>query len=497
MATFKSTSRRGAPEAEARAPLSTSRRRSHSVSAVSRKAHSQFDDQSQIPSEFSNRRDNPLFWATSSSPPDGEQNERINRSAFCSNRQSSASNSRSAGNGNDSCDSFSGQRGRSATRGLSEKKGIGRSLSRARGRSVSRASCKGAYECGNDRDVVPSSIAHSRKEIRKSDKVTRRPNSVGRRVDVQSRAMNVRGQASECSEDDSACSMPISNLEDGISIGSLSEAEEKAINGAYNELHAFQRNNTASNIVSTPSNFVNTEAVELISEIRRKYAIKLEKSEERTRKLRADLAVEQHRGKELDRILKEIPPDPNIPFVSKSRRGRKASNEIKQMSKCLTEDAMAYFDECVSLSTFDSSDFSASEDPPLSAAGPTVLVAASSLGSYELPQKQLYGYDDSSIITDSCSFDPQSTRRYNFSFTDRKRGPEEEIGSCIKNFEKGTKKDVDFEATSSHYDAGEYHMRGQRESLLIDRVLYKGRIESGGLHLCSGAMGFLPSAPVM
>ncbi|GER30208.1 galactose oxidase/kelch repeat superfamily protein [Striga asiatica] len=482
MATFKSTSRRGAPEAEARAPPSTSRRRSHSVSAVSRKSHSQFDDKTQIPSEFSNRRDNPLFWATSSPPPDREENERINGSAFCSHRQSSASNSRSAGNGNDSCDSLSGQRGRSTTRGLSEKKGIGRSLSRARGRSVSRASFKGAYECGNDRDVVPSSIAQSRKEIRKSDKVIRRPNSVGSRVDVQSRAMNVRGQASECSEDDSACSMPISNLEDGISIGSLSEAEEKAINGAYNDLHGFERNNTASNIVSMPSNFVNAEAVELISEIRREYAIKLEKSEERTRKLRADLAVEQHRGKELDRILKEIPPDPNTPFVSKSRRGRRASNEIKQMSKCLTEDALAYFDECVSLSTFDSSDFSASEDPPLSA---------------DLPQKQLYGYDDSSIMTDSCSFDPQSTQRYNFSFTDRKHGPEEEMRSCIKNFEKGTKKDVDFEATSSHYDAGEYHMRGQRESLLIDRVLYKGRIESGGLHLCSGAIVFLPFAPVM
>lgn len=34
------------------------------------------------------------------------------------------------------------------------------------------------------------------------------------------------------------------------------------------------------------------------------------------------------------------------------------------MSKRLTEEAMSYFDECVSISTFDSSDFSAPEDPP-------------------------------------------------------------------------------------------------------------------------------------
>lgn len=38
------------------------------------------------------------------------------------------------------------QRGRTVTRNSSEKKGIGRSLSRIRGRSVSRAPYNGAYE---------------------------------------------------------------------------------------------------------------------------------------------------------------------------------------------------------------------------------------------------------------------------------------------------------------------------------------------------------------
>ena len=33
------------------------------------------------------------------------------------------------------------------------------------------------------------------------------------------------------------------------------------------------------------------------------------------------------------------------------------------MSKRLEEEAMAYFDECVSISTFDDSDFSSLEDP--------------------------------------------------------------------------------------------------------------------------------------
>lgn len=51
------------------------------------------------------------------------------------------------------------------------------------------------------------------------------------------------------------------------------------------------------------------------------------------------------------------------------------------MSNRLTEEAMAYFDECVSLSTFDSSDFSASEDPPYSLVGSSGPVGTSYLAN--------------------------------------------------------------------------------------------------------------------
>lgn len=66
------------------------------------------------------------------------------------------------------------------------------------------------------------------------------------------------------------------------------------------------------------------------------------------------------------------------------------------MSKCLTEEAMAYFDECVSLSTFDSSDFSASEDPAYSLVG-----TAGPLGSPSLVNgspSTLCCYDESSLV---------------------------------------------------------------------------------------------------
>lgn len=54
-----------------------------------------------------------------------------------------------------------------------------------------------------------------------------------------------------------------------------------------------------------------------------------------------------------------------------------ASIERRKMSKRLTEEAMSYFDECVSLSTFDSSDFSSPEDPPLNLVGFTTPVGKS------------------------------------------------------------------------------------------------------------------------
>lgn len=48
-------------------------------------------------------------------------------------------------------------------------------------------------------------------------------------------------------------------------------------------------------------------------------------SKERARQLRADLAVEEHRGLELSRILKEGLSETKTPSTKKSRPGRKVS----------------------------------------------------------------------------------------------------------------------------------------------------------------------------
>ncbi|XP_057812520.1 uncharacterized protein LOC131026622 isoform X2 [Salvia miltiorrhiza] len=525
-ASFKSTSRRGAAtEPKAPPPAAASRRRSHSVSAVSRKTHVPFDDNTPISSEFSNSRDNPLFWSRSSSPRDKEESGRIGEIATSSNKSSSKLNAKSAvnGNGNVGGNSSGEQRGRSVTRSLSHSNGIGRSLSRVRGRSVSTASRSGAYENEKEQGCLTTPIAQSRHEVKRTSNSISRTNSVRNRVSNPGEAKyagvrTARNQAKEWSEDDSACSLQISNLEDGISVGSLSEAEEKTIRNAFEELNFFRRNNAnqaaPANVPDMSSDLVNSDAVELISDIRREYAIKLEESEERVRKLRADLAIEEHRGQELDRILKEIVPDRKTSDMQRSRRGRKTSNERKRMSNRLTEEAMAYFDECVSLSTFDSSDFSASEDPAYSLVGAAGPVGTSSLANgnpstlccydqgslIENKKLQLKPCEDSEPAANNSNAGPGSCQLYEFSFADKRLdevGPQADIRSYIKNFERETKKDIDLEASNSYYDAEEYNTRGQIEGVLFDRVLYNSRIESGGLLLCGGAISCLPFASTM
>lgn len=53
------------------------------------------------------------------------------------------------------------------------------------------------------------------------------------------------------------------------------------------------------------------------------------------------------------------------------------------MSRRLADEAMAYFDECVSLSTFDSSDFSSQEEPPFNLVGRAAMVGDNTYLTHE------------------------------------------------------------------------------------------------------------------
>lgn len=195
------------------------------------------------------------------------------------------------------------------------------------------------------------------------------------------------------------------------------------------------------------------------------------------------------------------------------------------MSKRLAEEAMAYFDECVSISTFDSSDFSASEDPTHISAGPStavhdiVPVFQGSL-NINLPlhaqdsfskQTQALGehgqlmqsHEDSNLTAHSSSnalsvdqVDKGSKSRgsnepHRFSFAQKPKenmGPQNNITNYVKHFERGLgTKAAGSDYARSVYDAGEYDLHGCLESFLFDRVFFRNRVESGSLHLCGGS----------
>lgn len=103
----------------------------------------------------------------------------------------------------------------------------------------------------------------------------------------------------------------------------------------------------------------------------------------------------------------------------------------------------------------------------------------------------LDGCTDSELTANSSSAGAGNTQLVEFSFSHKefeKTGPQEDIKSYIKNFERGPKKENDLETTSSYYDPGEYNTRDYTESLLIERVLYRTKMESGRLLLCGGAI---------
>lgn len=240
---------------------------------------------------------------------------------------------------------------------------------------------------------------------------------------------------------------------------------------------------TATNVADIHPDLVNPDSVELAFEIRREYGKKLEESQDRARSLRADLAVEEHRERELDRILREVLPYPKTPNVQKSRPARRSSIERKRMSRRLAEDAKSYFDECVSLSTFDSSDFSSQEDPPLSMVGPPTPP-----GNHVCLTKESSIHEQSSLdIHCDILQQPASIDSEAISFTQKPSEVstlQQDIQQYIKKFEKNVSKLPNLR--SNYCELRDYSFQSSAESLLIDRVQLKSKIESGSFLLCGG-----------
>lgn len=63
---------------------------------------------------------------------------------------------------------------------------------------------------------------------------------------------------------------------------------------------------------------------------------------------------------------------------------------------------------------------------------------------------------------------------------------QQDIRKYVKIFEKGVGKDgIELQMVrSNHYDLGEYNLQAAAQGYVFDKVLFRNRIESGGILLC-------------
>ncbi|KAG6683881.1 hypothetical protein I3842_12G034900 [Carya illinoinensis] len=91
-----------------------------------------------------------------------------------------------------------------------------------------------------------------------------------------------------------------------------------------------------------------SNVLQAVSSIRKNYSTVLEQSEKRKKDLLAKMVLEEHRDRELSKIVNKLLPDPKKPAVEKPSQARKRSNDRSRMSKCLTEEAEKYIEDFIS-----------------------------------------------------------------------------------------------------------------------------------------------------
>uniref|UniRef100_A0A0E0BNC2 Uncharacterized protein n=2 Tax=Oryza glumipatula TaxID=40148 RepID=A0A0E0BNC2_9ORYZ len=255
------------------------------------------------------------------------------------------------------------------------------------------------------------------------------------------------------------------------------------------------------------------------------YTTKLKQSHERARKLRADLAVEEQREQELSRVLKGIVTAPN--FTEAHKEGQGGSVERLKVSKHLAEEAMNYFEECVSISTLDSTDFSSLEDPQINSVvnipqknrNTSFDKGGSSIAETHYPTDRHWHNEESdnqtqcsvsltgsdvsgghtyshtmmtpvSRTTNSSSddldgFDTPKGRSSCFSFTHEptKTVEGDDVQQYLRSFGRGISKDL--REIRSNYCDDDYVFQKMNADLIMDTVTFKNMVNFGGLLICN------------
>lgn len=136
--------------------------------------------------------------------------------------------------------------------------------------------------------------------------------------------------------------------------GGLYEVMRKELRHAVEEIRmdleqAMEKTKTSGLASDDSFQSKNSDVHQAVSTIRRNYTTKLERSARRKQDLLAEILLEEQRGKELSKIVKELIPDPkNTAVIENPSRTGKRTNDRSRMSKQLTEEAEKYFEDFIS-----------------------------------------------------------------------------------------------------------------------------------------------------
>ncbi|KAL2515348.1 hypothetical protein Fot_29319 [Forsythia ovata] len=139
------------------------------------------------------------------------------------------------------------------------------------------------------------------------------------------------------------------HTEDAVNIG-LYEAMRKELRYAVEEIRtelnqAMGRNQAA---LSSGNCLQVGKAEVLQAAIRKNYTTKLDQSEKRKQDLLTEILLEEQRGRELSKIVRDLLPDSKTSSVAqKPSRARKKSSDKNRASKQLSEEAEKYFEDFI------------------------------------------------------------------------------------------------------------------------------------------------------
>ncbi|XP_057970171.1 uncharacterized protein LOC131159339 [Malania oleifera] len=265
------------------------------------------------------------------------------------------------------------------------------------------------------------------------------------------------------------------------------------------------------------------DVLQAVSTIRRNYATKLEQSAKRKQGLLAEILLEEERGKELSKIVRELLPESKNPTVTqKPSCARKRSHDRNRMSKRLNEEAEKYFEDFISnvedtdISSFDGerSDGGSTlggtvkqKDPAgefETSPSPTISKPVSvEMDGVVLPWLQWETSNDSSpmswqkkeqppLTPQTCLRDaPQEVMtaqdRSNHSASSRGSWTPGTIDTLRMEARKdtGTWESFSSGTRRSRFDMDEYLNLQSSEDLLFETFKQQRRISSGGLVLCN------------